>query len=121
MKRYYTGVLEMGFPVSDACLDIICVLNSYLAWASLPLIFLLVLLVSTLTILSTIQNVTGTPGCACGLFIMSFRCLVVMECPLIGGFVEYQHGRDMKFHTSGKGSEISRNFMKFHYEISENN
>jgi hypothetical protein len=45
----YTGVTEMWFAVSDACLNIIHVLKSYLAWASLPLAFLLVLFASTLT------------------------------------------------------------------------
>jgi hypothetical protein len=39
------------------------------------------------------SNVPGTPGCAFGLFVRSFRSVAVIENPLIAGFVEYQHGK----------------------------
>jgi hypothetical protein len=54
-------------------------LKLHLEWASLPPIFLLVLLASTLAKYKTICNATRTPRCACGLFFKSFESLVVMK------------------------------------------
>jgi hypothetical protein len=39
----------------------------------------------------TIKNGTIAPGCTCGLIMGSYFCSVLMETPLIGGFVEEQH------------------------------
>ena len=39
----------------------------------------------------SIKNGTRTPGCACGLIMGSYFCSILMEIPLIGGFVEEQH------------------------------
>jgi hypothetical protein len=38
----------------------------------------------------TIKNRTRTPGGACGLIMVSNTCSILMESPLIGGFVEGQ-------------------------------
>jgi hypothetical protein len=39
VEKYHTAVTD--FFVSRTCLNITCILNSYSAWASLPLIFFL--------------------------------------------------------------------------------
>jgi hypothetical protein len=39
----------------------------------------------------TIKNGKITPGGACDLIMGSYTCLVLMESPQIGGFVEGQH------------------------------
>jgi len=39
----------------------------------------------------TVESGTRTPGGACGLIMETNSCSVLMESPLIGGFVEGQH------------------------------
>jgi hypothetical protein len=63
----------------------------YLAWGLAVTHFSFVLLASTYTMHLTIKNGRRTPGGSCGLIMESNGCTVVVESPLIGGFVEGQH------------------------------